>query len=470
MKTFNNRYGKRGYFIVLFILSFLLELHSQQSDNWYFGNKAAIGFNNGIPVALSGSMMNATEGCATISDNSGNLLFYTNGLSVWGSNNVVMPNGSGLSSDIYATQSALIVAKPGSPSLYYLFTMNTWEFAPTNLKYSIIDMSLNNGLGDITGSKNVLVNNNTREQLTAAPHNNGTDYWIIAHEALSNNFVAYQLSDSGLSSTPVVSGVGTVYDGTNRFGALHVSHDCTKLVSVLGTTTPGIACETVQLFDFNSATGVISNAVTIATNLTFPTAYSATFSPNSSKLYVTSYNLPIINQYDLDAQNIIASQVNIADTFPGKKCGLQTGPDNKIYVGMVNAELLSVINSPDSAGLNCNYQNNSIALGTGKYCRLGLPNNYYMNCQVVSSVTENSFASFQLFPNPASDKILIELNSGAQITNVSVVIHNQMGEMVYYSNFKEEKIEVNCADFVPGIYFVTVQNGNIRSGKKFVRN
>ena len=42
------------------------------------------------------SELNVFEGSACVSDDNGNLLFYTDGLNIWDATNTVMPNGAGL--------------------------------------------------------------------------------------------------------------------------------------------------------------------------------------------------------------------------------------------------------------------------------------------------------------------------------------------------------------------------------------
>jgi hypothetical protein len=357
--------------LILLILFQRISAQDPENYNWYFGNYAAVNFNSGFPVAVT-SAMSANEGNATISDASGNLLFYSNGINVWNRNNVVMSNGTGLMSDVFSAQAAVIIPEPGSTTRYYLFTIKTWEFTPTDLRYSIIDMTLNGGLGDVTTIKNVLVNNNAREQLMAVRHGNGTDFWIVIHEPLTYNFLAYRVTSSGLNVTPVISTVvGMTYTGYNRFGSLRFSHDCNKLVSVLGSTSS--VNTTVELYDFNSYTGIVSNPTMVADYATIPGAYSAEFSPDNRRLYITSYNQSFVYQFDLTSSNIPASRVNITNTS-GTKCGLLTGRDGKIYVGMVGSSYLSVINYPNVAGLGCNYQNNALYLGSGRTCRIALPN------------------------------------------------------------------------------------------------
>jgi len=91
---------RRALFI-LFALNALLipEMGLTQGEwnNWYFGWHAAMTFNSGDPVGITGSALTASGGSCTttVSDSAGNLLFYANGWKIWNRNNVVMPNGSG---------------------------------------------------------------------------------------------------------------------------------------------------------------------------------------------------------------------------------------------------------------------------------------------------------------------------------------------------------------------------------------
>src|SRR5580765_2825219 len=94
--------------LLLLSLSFIqiTAFAQHQADNWFFGTYAGLDFSSGSPVAVSTGALTTTEGCSTISDAQGNLLFYTNGVSVWNRNNQIMPNGDSLNGDISSTQSA----------------------------------------------------------------------------------------------------------------------------------------------------------------------------------------------------------------------------------------------------------------------------------------------------------------------------------------------------------------------------
>src|SRR5215203_5287753 len=123
-------------------------------NQWCFGNLSGLDFNSGSPVAVS-SQVNTTEGSSSIADAAGSLLFYSDGISVWNKNHVLMSNGSGLNGGVSSTQSALIVAQPQSPSLYYIFTTAESQ-GGAGFCYSIVDMTLQAGLGAVT-TKNVLL-------------------------------------------------------------------------------------------------------------------------------------------------------------------------------------------------------------------------------------------------------------------------------------------------------------------------
>lgn len=223
-------------FIAVLMLLFSLGIYSQnQGSMWYFGNMAGLNFNSGAPVSLTNSALTTSEGSASISDAAGNLLFYTGGTTVYNRFHATMANGTGLFGESISAQSAVIVPLPGSTSIYYIFTMRNWTTAGNGANYSIVDMALSAGSGSVT-TKNVLLNANARESLTATRHCNNIDYWITFWDRSSNSFNTYLLSSTGLSASPVISSVGTFATGTslNRYGYLKFSQNGKKLAYALG--------------------------------------------------------------------------------------------------------------------------------------------------------------------------------------------------------------------------------------------
>ena len=131
-----------------------------EASNWYFGENAGIKFNlgnNTISNSTDGQL-NTREGCASISDDSGNLLFYTDGVTVWNKNHSEMKNGFGLNGDSSSTQSAIIVPKPQDDNIYYVFTVdNNLDDFNYGLNYSEINMTSDGGLGAVSEkNKNLL--------------------------------------------------------------------------------------------------------------------------------------------------------------------------------------------------------------------------------------------------------------------------------------------------------------------------
>ena len=145
--------------ISLILFTLCVDLFAQaEASNWLFGYGSGISFsdNNSRVTAIATSRIDTNEGCASISDSQGNLLFYTDGITVWNRNNLIMQNGLGLLGDPSSTQSAIIVPAPSDTNIYYIFTVDDHGFREPHdgLNYSIVDMNLDSGFGGIT-NKNI---------------------------------------------------------------------------------------------------------------------------------------------------------------------------------------------------------------------------------------------------------------------------------------------------------------------------
>ncbi len=158
------------YIILLGILAFLgkTTCAQVQANYWYFGKNKGLYFGDGVPQVLTDSKMYAFEGCATISDKNGQLLFYTNGIEVYNRHHQLMQNGSGLFGDDRSSQSAIILPVPNDPYKYYIFTVDAYPFTIgvrpcKGINYSIVDITKNGGLGDIV-TKNI-----TSQKLAGIP-------------------------------------------------------------------------------------------------------------------------------------------------------------------------------------------------------------------------------------------------------------------------------------------------------------
>ena len=361
----------------------------KEAWHWQFGDSCALDFSSGIPVAGKSSI-STNEGSASISDpNTGQLLFYTDGTNVWDKNNNQMPNGFGMiGGNGTSTQAALIVPKPGSSTIYYLFSADQGGYYnyPNNIAnqgvhYSLVDMSLNGGLGDVTTKNVSLTPPPTTEKLTAIKHCNGVDYWIITHPFNSNAFNVYKLNSTGLNLNSITSNVGTVQTNISgkyaeTIGYLKASPNGKKIALAVSNNM-----NFVELFDFDNSTGIVSNPIKISySSYVLIGPYGISFSPDNTKLY-TGLVTEGIFQYDLTSNNptsIIASQSNIFSLSNPRNYGylsaLQLGPDGKIYISFYDSTNLAVINNPNKLGAACNFTLNGPKMQLGTLVQSGLPN------------------------------------------------------------------------------------------------
>lgn len=410
------------FFISLLTLLLCHVVFAQgEANNWYFGNNAGIKFNDdGSVTPLSGGQIITTEGCSTISNAEGQLLFYTDGRDVWDRNGTKMPNGNyfggtGLLGDPSSTQSAIIVPNRADPNIYYIFTVDephhqnaavypnrfngVYDGADrgtvpqaddgfnNGLNYSVVDLSVtgtNGSVGDVTTRNVHLVTydpTNTdelsykcSEKISAVKTTDGTGFWVITQ--FIDNFYAFKVDATGVNTTPVVTNtVPLIPTGgyrRNSIGYLKASPDGKKLAiahNQIGTF-PGqeINNGVVYIYDFDAATGTVSNPIEVSNNVT---PYGIEFSREAKKLYV-SYGGGAISgvwQYDMLSANITASGVQVG--FTGNTSGaLQLGPNGKIYKTKA-AFSLDVINNPEADGTACDYVNNAQAVAG--QATLGLP-------------------------------------------------------------------------------------------------
>jgi len=200
----------------LFFLLFFNQANAQDEANiWYFGYNAGIDFNSGAPVALTDGQLSTYEGCVTISNAAGELLFYTDGIKVWDKNHTIMPNGFDLLGNSSSTQSGIIVPNPANPNIYYVFTVDELCY-PNGLRFSEVDLSLNGGTGDVTSNKNIPLHTPSTEKITAIKHANGIDFWVITHDWNSNDFLSFKVTAAGVNLVPVVSSVGNQHNGSTN--------------------------------------------------------------------------------------------------------------------------------------------------------------------------------------------------------------------------------------------------------------
>lgn len=336
-------------------------LQEQRANIWYFGNRAGIDFNDGT-VPISNTVMNAPEGCAIVCDQNGQTIFFTDGVSVWDRDFNELATGIG--GDPASTQSAFIMPVAGNETLYYIFTtQNIFGTSTFELRYSLYDLKANNGSGDLV-QQNILLFAKSTERIT------GNDNWLITHEYGNNSFRAYNISAQGISA-PVISSIGSDHNLTlqaNGEGYMKLGAHLAVALS-----TPGVA-NVVELFDFDNATGVVSNFRTANLNTTSGQVYGVEFSPGGNKLYATLTGASSqLFEFSIDS----LGNPYLKNTFPSvpnRLGAIQTGPDGQIYVAVEGQNFLGTISPNEDTTQVSGFVLNSFALLGGTNSRLGLPN------------------------------------------------------------------------------------------------
>ena len=483
---------------ILFLLLFPNVLLSQNQDKlWMMGYDCCGPNFSGINMDFrSGSLVvgpvvrhfNFAETNGQICDSAGNILFCSNGIYVANTLFDTMLNGSGLNPSDYTTahelrglhipQANLILPIPGDPNKYYLFHETSDDrfntYATFYLYYSIIDMTLDGGLGGVIQKNTVLLHDSLVEgELIACKHANGRDWWLFSHKFESDTFYKFLVTPTAIQG-PWIDETG--FWRTNYFGQTVFSPDGSKFVYFE-------AMNGLDIWDFDRCTGSLNNLIHIPFNDSIA-AGGAAFSRSGRYLYVSAvYKL---YQLDLLSTNIAASLDTIA-IYDGFSSGglptvfyqLQLAPDDKIYSNSTSSVLdYHVINFPDSAGLACNIQQHSIHLPGYS---VSLPNhpNYFLGAEhgsICDSLTNDvpfissSLELFTFFPNPV--KNLLYINQSKNEIIITVKIFNSLGQLqkVEYSSFKNgEYIEVNTNSLKAGFYFLEMQTNKQKVVKRFVK-
>jgi hypothetical protein len=263
------------------------DLNDQSNNVWYFGDGAGLDFNpdpnnpNGpTPRAVSHDQ-NIPAGTTTISDGTGQVLFFTDGETVWDLNGTVMENGDSIGGGNLSSQSVLAVPVPQDETIFYLFTTQTAVDGSNQVKFSVIDIKAENqnGVGNVVSKDNFLFSPSTEHSAALAA---GDTTWVLFHELGNNTFRAYPVSIFGIGS-PVFSSVGSNHGFNTGVGTMKFSPDGTKVA----VTIQDGACSRLEIFDFDPETGEMTEYALLDLGCNGDDVYGMEFSPDGSRAYVS---------------------------------------------------------------------------------------------------------------------------------------------------------------------------------------
>ena len=470
------------FIVILFLLT--TSIKAQYCEKyWAFGDSAGLIFQDGYTdYFVSG--VSAYEASASISDSTGNLLFYTNGENVWNKNHEIMPNGAGLEiglvDDDYGssiTQGVIIVPFPNSSELYYIFQLQ--DYNDPGIKYSVVDMSLDGSFGDITEKNIKIYNKDVTEKLQVIKHGNGRDWWVISHAepdlAITDDstfiFIKFLITPTGLEG-PFEQVYGPLdkipYNG---WGEMCFNEMGSKLIYTRSNM--------LDIYDFDRCDGTFYNYTEVMVQES-TSIYGAAFSSDGSKIYVTSVcgGGNFLYQYCLscDGEPIDSTKEIIFENLFGGYCigQIELGPDNKIYLALCKSNLpnntfseinknLCVINFPNEWSSLCDFDTNTVSPGERR--TLGnLPNmpNYNLGplagseCDTLGTAINNIIEETKItvYPNPVTENLTLHSSNNSELRYKIQTIHGQ--EIISGKFVNKENIYFN--NYPAGIYVIEIKD------------
>lgn len=330
----------------------------KRTNIWFFGKEAGINFNQYNPDTISNGKINTLEGCSSFSDTSGNLIIYTDGITIWDQNHT--PVETGLMGNTSSSQSALIIKHPEIDSLLYIITTPYSYDYNTGIRYNVYNTQLNR-----LTKKNIALGNNSAERVAAVYHRNGNDIWVVWHNYGDNCFNTILLTKEGFSTCSIESCLGISYYNisTGLFvnqGQIKFNDNGNRLVQTILNSTDGF-----ELMNFDNLNGKVFGPTKFESSF-FPTA--AEFAPNSDYLVISSRD-----------SSLIAFDINTGTTkvlYPihsknNRIPYIQRNKNNDIICAVRDSGKVGIIRKNNFNTIS--YDNNYLNLGNGK-CYSGLPN------------------------------------------------------------------------------------------------
>jgi len=319
----------KNILLFLFLLLSIFLTAQKEGNVWAFGDRDGIDFNNTCELPFIDTEMQTFETAAAISNAAGELLFYSNGGGreiipgrIWNRNDEVMyeiPIGQG--GGVSSTQAAVIFPVPDDVDKYYMFTIEEVEtqgpsFPSAGLSYFIIDMTLNDGLGEVTEVVET-ISPDAFESLTAYPRADGAGHWVFC-----------DLSETQIIQSWSITAAGVSLAGEFEYGSIgppNFGGSATFRVSPDGTHFYGRGI----LYDFDNESGELTNPVPI-----FGTGLGVTFSPDSRWLYfLQTFNGfdTNVNRVDTEADNPAETLQTVANLNGVLGGQMQVAPDGNVW-------------------------------------------------------------------------------------------------------------------------------------------
>jgi len=435
------------------------------------------------------------KGNAVISNQEGELQFFTNGCEIMDTLGDVVMNGEELiSGEMYnlycylgnypGIQNSTILPDPGSEQHYYylqkeaIFTTFQGEFLGVYANLRASKVYSHDNITEVISKSEIIdsVGYRFSANMESILHANGTDWWIVDYliresegsrliYALDENEVKLSRTEEYENQEALAHFNST--EGQAAFapnGDLYAKYD---------------ARTGLDLFDFDRATGEFSNYRHFSTlGYNLEKTYSGmAFSPNSRFIYISSHDK--LHQLDLWEENLedgfelIGEYDGYLDPYPTNFTWMQLGPDCRIYMTSTNGvSSYHVINNPDEKGLDCDFVQHGFELPihNGLASIPNFPVFRFDEDDVCDPTITSVFDvpveiihNLDLFPNPTSD--LISIAFPDDLRRGILYVKSMSGQVLHRESFDYAgSLQVSLGDYAAGIYIVEV----VSEGKRYV--
>lgn len=388
----------RSYCLSLFLLFALTSSAQKEYNVWVFGRNGGLDFNYNPPRPILIKPFFSNESSSSICDRNGALLFYTNGDTIFNRLNQPMLNWepSILNQQRQsAIQGSMILPVSGIPDRYYVFIAPSLTMSDTFLRFWIVDMRRDFGLGEVVQKETPLFAGGI-EAFGITQHANKLDYWIASMDPKGNFFRSIRSVNGLFTDMPRSQKID--HFSTQRLMNNKFSPDSRIFTGQYNAKLKNNEWFSYfDIFQFDNITGRVSNRILIPGFVPSTAALWFEFSPNSRFLYafetdnrsspvsrrVVQYDLSVWDSAAIHNSRVILHQSTVQLAYEAIR-GMQLGPDGKIYIFGSSDISLSVIESPNIKGTGCNFRHRVIPLVPGSRCAFGSP--YYPAFKLIKPV------------------------------------------------------------------------------------
>ena len=498
-------FGSKLLFFIFCFVIYINNLKSQKHDNtWVLGyhgngdgtipNNIGATFLNFNEKKLTTKFSNISSTCvlgfsnSSFSNDSGNLLFVSDGFAIYDQNLHVIDNGDSINYGVVwqdyrgalypDAHHSIFFPMPGDDNLVIMIHRTASRAAKTGsiiydkMNYTLIDKTQKKVIKkNITFFKNLFLS----DYYGAVRHANGRDWWIIQMEPVSNRHYFFLLDPSGIHFHHTQE-IGTKIKDDVCNGNCVFNSDGTKVAFlniIIG----------IQVMDFDRCTGMYSNPVLLPIISGYPWIGTVAFSASSRFLYYSSSKR--IVQYDLFDKdfNIKGDTVAYHNGFFVNNtgslfCHIALAPDDKIYISSIgSSNYIHTIDQPEVKGKGCNVLQQNIKIKKVMYSFFPQFPNYRLGALIGSGCDtlfnqDRPTYKYEIHPNSTTDIIKLVHKQGELFQNFNFEMYNIEGKKVSEEklSFNQNQWNIPLKNNLSGIYiYRIVMNGMIvAKGKVFI--